>query len=348
MSHDSTELTFVRCPSCRSLVPAVSTRCRMCGATIDGGSKSDTLDGNDKKSRVRQRTMSGPDTQLSDAAQKMRQEEASDFADSDLDDLAGDDMIDENDPLSAFIEEVETDEGSFSDEKRTQSAKNSSASEGENSPTNGQAKQPRVVIESGTRQPGKTSSLSYGKQAGEKFPQSDRLQESVVGREQSWKGSDSTPVSGRGERRERDGRRDEMRPQNDRGMRPNERQQEHRGPSVKAETGEALFGWLVSYAKAQGEATELREGKFFVSRTSLKANDFLMNHPSISTPHALVSVSLEQGCIIQDLMSERGIYIRKRSGGGYQRINEKGTLEHGDWVKFGEVELQLSVAARPD
>ena len=35
MATDSTELTFVRCPSCRSLVPAVSTRCRMCGATLD-------------------------------------------------------------------------------------------------------------------------------------------------------------------------------------------------------------------------------------------------------------------------------------------------------------------------
>ena len=35
MAIDSTELTFVRCPSCRSLVPAVSTRCRMCGASLD-------------------------------------------------------------------------------------------------------------------------------------------------------------------------------------------------------------------------------------------------------------------------------------------------------------------------
>ena len=33
--NDSTELTFVRCESCRSLVPAVSTRCRMCGAPLE-------------------------------------------------------------------------------------------------------------------------------------------------------------------------------------------------------------------------------------------------------------------------------------------------------------------------
>ena len=35
MSTDSTELTFVRCPSCRSLVPAAQKRCRMCGAVLD-------------------------------------------------------------------------------------------------------------------------------------------------------------------------------------------------------------------------------------------------------------------------------------------------------------------------
>ena len=38
--NDSTELTFVRCPNCRSLVPAVSTRCRMCGAPLDLGDET--------------------------------------------------------------------------------------------------------------------------------------------------------------------------------------------------------------------------------------------------------------------------------------------------------------------
>lgn len=31
MSASETELTFIRCPSCRSLVPSVAVRCRMCG-----------------------------------------------------------------------------------------------------------------------------------------------------------------------------------------------------------------------------------------------------------------------------------------------------------------------------
>lgn len=35
MSASETELTFIRCPSCRSLVPSVAVRCRMCGHQFD-------------------------------------------------------------------------------------------------------------------------------------------------------------------------------------------------------------------------------------------------------------------------------------------------------------------------
>ena len=75
MSTDSTELTFVRCPSCRSLVPAISTRCRMCGATLEASAVPESSDQDQKKSgRVRQRTMSEPSRDLSSAAQVAREE----------------------------------------------------------------------------------------------------------------------------------------------------------------------------------------------------------------------------------------------------------------------------------
>lgn len=41
MSTESSELKFVRCPSCKSLVPSVASRCRMCGHQFDGSSKHD-------------------------------------------------------------------------------------------------------------------------------------------------------------------------------------------------------------------------------------------------------------------------------------------------------------------
>lgn len=61
MTTEETELTFVRCPSCRSLVPAVATRCRMCGHTFDGAvdaAEEEDAPARQQKSRVRQRTMS--------------------------------------------------------------------------------------------------------------------------------------------------------------------------------------------------------------------------------------------------------------------------------------------------
>ncbi len=67
MTAEEAELTFIRCPSCRSLIPAIATRCRMCGhqfekggsatnAPAAGGASSDETQ--PAKSRVRQRTAS--------------------------------------------------------------------------------------------------------------------------------------------------------------------------------------------------------------------------------------------------------------------------------------------------
>lgn len=59
MTTEESELTFVRCPSCRSLVPAVATRCRMCGHQFaKGEAESQQDDSSQPKSRVRQRTIS--------------------------------------------------------------------------------------------------------------------------------------------------------------------------------------------------------------------------------------------------------------------------------------------------
>ena len=80
MATDSTELTFVRCPSCRSLVPAVSTRCRMCGAGLEGVAKPN------QKSVESEPAEPQGDVVYSDKA------ESNGSGDSD--------------PLSAYIEEV--------------------------------------------------------------------------------------------------------------------------------------------------------------------------------------------------------------------------------------------------
>ena len=61
MTTEETEITFIRCPSCRSLVPSVATRCRMCGHQFqkaDGAAAQPVDDSREKRSRIRQRTIS--------------------------------------------------------------------------------------------------------------------------------------------------------------------------------------------------------------------------------------------------------------------------------------------------
>jgi len=98
-------------------VPAVSTRCRMCGASLDASSKvEDEEEGNRKSGRVRQRTMSSnADNQMASTRDHARDDnpEAEDpiggvaeqgFGDSVENDDADTDV---DDPLSAYIEEVD-------------------------------------------------------------------------------------------------------------------------------------------------------------------------------------------------------------------------------------------------
>jgi hypothetical protein len=101
-----------------------------------------------------------------------------------------------------------------------------------------------------------------------------------------------------------------------------------------------LFGWFVSYENPDGRAIELREGKFFVTGSSIRATDLILEDPSISTPHALMAVSSDGGLMLQDLMSDRGVFVRSSDGGGGYR-REEGTVRiaHGDWVRFGDVEF---------
>jgi pSer/pThr/pTyr-binding forkhead associated (FHA) protein len=104
-----------------------------------------------------------------------------------------------------------------------------------------------------------------------------------------------------------------------------------------------LFGWLVSFESPDGRAIELREGKFFVTGSSIRGTDLVIEDASISTPHALMSVSADHGLLIQDLMSERGVFVRPGDRGQYKREDGVVELKHGDWVRFGDVEFLVTV-----
>lgn len=397
MTSDSTELTFVRCPSCRSLVPAVSTRCRMCGATIDATAKSEESEKDAKKSgRVRQKTMSETDSPLTSAAEELRGEGASDESaeiatGGDKQEIEGSTEEPSEDPLSAYIEEVEVQEepiseqGSFRDtsrdkrdEKRSGEDSPGSANAASSAGQNGGGKaayrnegtadsKPKVILESGQRKQNKPGGLSFGKSKDDRPPADARR--ATEGGEQRWK-----PVQDKREQERRpdgsqsQGRRDEVRhdrpadpsraaredsqakPWNraDRTERPQEaagRPAEMRSETKQTAVSGKLFGWFVNYSDPDGIATELREGKFFVTRSRLKENDFIIDRDSISTPHALISVSNEGGFQLQDLMSDKGVYVRRKGSGSFERAPDRIKVEHGDWIRFGEVELLLCLVA---
>lgn len=417
MSTDSTELTFVRCPSCRSLVPAVSTRCRMCGATLDASAKPEESGEDEKRSgRVRQHTMSQSHSELNAAAGQIRRESTA---------SSSPDAATVNEPMSILEDEsdmgddggVDNPLGEYMDEgdesapqnggaiSTAPAAKIESIPEPEpfpvqpppvEAPPKREEPRPRVTVESGARPSGKPSGLSFGKPKEQQAPPpppaqqgSDRQANQSSGDVRRMPDRDRRPQENRSHEGDRDRRHQDARQQrhsnerqggerqsNDRhsggrqdqsGDRPpqpsrggpgnsgeyrtrqpqQERQhQERQDRSHERDSGHVestgvpgrLFGWLVSYETQEGQATEVREGKFFVSGSAIKKNDLVISNKGLSSPHALVSAIAGQGLKVQDLMSDSGLFVRKKNRDTFQREEGAVTLDHGDWVKFGEVE----------
>jgi rRNA maturation endonuclease Nob1 len=106
-----------------------------------------------------------------------------------------------------------------------------------------------------------------------------------------------------------------------------------------------LFGWFVSYLNPEGDAVELREGKFFISSEKVRKSDLVIDDPSLSSPHAMVSLFQSQGLVVQDLMSERGVFVRRKGNAAYRKEEDAVRLEHGDWLRIGDVEFLVVLIA---
>jgi hypothetical protein len=63
MSANEIELTFIRCPSCKNLMPSTAVKCGMCGFDLGGG--DDVSEEQQKKPRLRQKTFSARADELS-------------------------------------------------------------------------------------------------------------------------------------------------------------------------------------------------------------------------------------------------------------------------------------------
>ena len=452
MSTDSTELTFVRCPSCRSLVPAAQKRCRMCGAVLDASGQPDEEQVAQKKpGRVKQRTISQPGGDLAAIVSQIRKEEekaakVEPQPEEEVIFAAGEELSDA-DPLGGFIGEEEApavespealsvdeeldelwddgdDNGEADDGDEDDEELETADESGEESPVADlsasaededldddyttleddapdmeeqaapepivepvpepaaepeikpalAARKPGFIIETGMPRGAQRTGLSFGRPNSENTPASPKAPTPLMLKEEKaevkseqpkheetphGKMLGGSPIRPRPELKiqpEAPAPRPvqpEPKPQFQPKPAPvrqasfeNEapvKRQEVRGTPERAVHGR-LFGWLVSYQDPDGAAIELREGRFFVSRSGLKGNDLILEDPSVATPHALLTVNQEKGLVVQDLMSERGVFVRRRGGGSYLK-EELFQAQHGDWIRFGDVEFLISLIA---
>jgi hypothetical protein len=414
MSTDSTELHFVRCPSCRSLVPASSKTCRMCGAALDAGGKGDDASGEARRSgRVRQRTMSSGTDELNSTVHKIREEMGVEAQAAKPEATSAIDPLESDDPLSAYIEEIEAGEVGHAEpapakgppakpaavapaapaytpppaEPPPAAAKPAALVKPAQAPTPEPENKTRVLVESGGKRKG--PGLSFGGARREESDSYDENRPVAANRSAPQFDSDSgdsgddaraegstasaaprsTPpapprarqeeaheehsydASRKPDRREevrpperRDDRRDEARNQQA-GQPKQEAPRSYEVPRRNVLSGGRLVGWLVSYRDADGKAVEIREGKFFVSRSRVKDSDLVIDDRSVSSPHALCAIGVGQRLRIQDLMSDNGVFIKHRDEHEFIRISETADLEHGDWVKFGDVEYNVCLVA---
>lgn len=337
---DSAELSFVRCPACRSLVPAASNRCRMCGSSLEGLAQSEPKE-EPKNGRVRQHT-SVDDPGVSEAIEKVRTEsheapkpEAPAVVAAPTPEASASVSESEEDPLKAYLEDFEDDEDDEdddledlltddSDDEDDETAK--AAPEPEVKP---EPEQPKVVVEQGSHR--KSGGLSFGSKgessqpAAKAKPEKSETKQTAPAKPapqeatQKQTAKPQAPVAPKQQPATK--RRD-----------PNEQINE------SATTGQ-LFGWFVSFASPEGASLELREGRFFITNTSVRRGDLVLHDDSVSSPHALVTIGSRTGLTVQDLMSEVGLFIKKAGDNTFYQERETAELAHGDSVRFGNVEF---------
>ena len=111
-----------------------------------------------------------------------------------------------------------------------------------------------------------------------------------------------------------------------------------------------IVGFLVSYdTNPNGDVYELRSGRLIVTAESAgQGNYLLLKDESVSPMHAILRINPNGEVQVLDQLSEFGTRI-KRFGSEEERelSGDKGTVEHGDIVSFGNRKFHVCMIATP-
>lgn len=416
MASEANELTFVRCPTCRSLVPASAARCRICNASLEAKQNNDeeASQQTEQTGRVRQRTVSASPEEVEAIAAGVSE------SSSENDTAAADtSSVDDGfDPLGAFLDELDAGESDneesmdpFDPVAEETSVPDSNVEpldstiqeqvsehlfDEEPASSHGNPSEEQVVAsvkDVPKPAPERRPAKNYAESAN-----TEEKNSASSDQESSRRGAQLAPrgvkprFGGKLQRKERDNRdrsrkkrpganqpakppravdsgdarvEEKHRPDQEVNKKANKQSQGTHGNSVavppnsspheRAAEGNVtdhvespskrgkvragrLSGWLVSYENRDGRAIELRAGRFFITGSSIRDSDLILEDQSMSTPHALVSIT-DKGLLIQDLMSERGTFIRSQGDAQYRREESVIEVNHGDWIRFGDVEF---------
>ncbi len=342
MSADSTELTFIRCSSCRSLVPAMSTRCRMCGADLQAKKAAPVPEpvAPSEKIEIKKPVMLAT-TELDPLNEFLSEDDQFDDVDIADDQLATlDQEIPEELHAESTSEYTEDFEDDFDEEQAIKELDSLLEELNATSASSYVAPVEPVIVPEVKPIEAKPMAVPKPEIKVEPVVVAPKV---VIPKvvtpvnEQNLINKSQPIVPSKVEIKE------------EKVMEKEVRAVENKVTSIKSaslkqtEKQTALFGWFVSYQEAEGVSREIREGKFFVTAKSLKPNDLIIEDESVSTPHAMITVSHELGFQIQDLMSEHGLYIKKHGTKKYEVIDDIEVVENGDWIRFGNVEFMVVI-----
>ena len=109
-----------------------------------------------------------------------------------------------------------------------------------------------------------------------------------------------------------------------------------------------IVGFLVSFdSNPNGDVYDLRSGRLIItSEMSAQGNFLIVKDPSVSPMHAILRISNSGEIQVLDQLSEFGTRIKRFGADEEVELSgDKGSLEHGDVITFGNRKFNVCLIA---